>query len=343
MNPTDVRKCLDQLSAAKSALFDGKVIRSERLTGELGEYLAMLQLGGHLATATSNKGWDLLAEIGGNKDQRVQVKAHAKGSRNTARWSQFTSIDAFDYLFIVVLSPNYCVRELYLVDRVALTNLAKLDTKRRIWTVSWDILRKANKTLKPVKTVVGCFGLPVPMTGRPPSVPPNVLDAQPDPCDDGLPPWELLTGPTADRLLFAPTVWRSWNVTPTNQAGVLKTHRYLVFEYRGPRMTAGNKITLRGLVPVAFPAAVHANLATAIINSQWALPGGQGHAIDTKGYAVWRADGALPPHHQALPYPNGGFATDQAVFDWLVKWDNLIGPFPPHLSRLWNFISAVRP
>ncbi len=341
MNPADVRKFLDELSNAKSALFEAKVIRSERLTGELGEYLALLQLGGELATATSNKGWDLLAKIGGNENQRVQVKAHAKGSSNTARWSQFTSIDAFEYLFIVVLSPDYRVRELYLVDSEALEDLAKLDEKRMVWTVSWDILKKAEKTLKPVQRVVECFGLPEFKTARPPGLQTNVLDAQPDPCDDGLPPWELLTGPSVDELFFAPTAWRSWNVTP--DIGVYNTNRYLVFEYRSPKTKhAKNKITLRGVVDGAFPAAVHANLKTAVDHSDWEQPGKQGRRIDTVGYAQWKADGSLSTHHQAPHYPDGGFATDQAVFDWLVKWDNLLGPFQHHQSRLWNFISEVR-
>jgi hypothetical protein len=338
MNPANVRKCLDQLSAAKSALFNGNVIRSERLTGELGEYLALLQLGGHLATATSNKGWDLITTISGKKDQKVQVKAHAKGRSNTARWSEFTTISAFDYLFIVVFSPNYYVRELYLVDSASLSKLAKFNKTTSRWIVYWDHLKSASKTILPNAGVVGCFGSSV-------SMPKNILDTQPDPSEDGLPPWELLTGPTAGQLFFAPTAWRSWNVTPS--VGVFKTYRYLVFEYRSPKMgtaSAINKITLRGLNGKAkLPGSLNANLVAAVIKYGWKRPAKRRPSVNTKGYTAWYANNTLPNHKQAPQYPTKGFDTEQSVFDWLLDWDHLIGTFPPSPSRLWAFIMEVKP
>ncbi len=346
MNPQEIRKYLDQLSTAKRALFEGKVIRSERLTGELGEYLAVLQLGGRLAAGTSNKGWDLLAEIDGKPDQRVQVKAHAKGKGNAARWTQFTSIEAFDYLFIVVLSPDYHVRELYLVSSPELQRrqLAKFNKETKKWIVYWDDLKKSVKTVTPKKEVEDCFGLVAGSVSQTLGGPPTALDDQPDPADDGLPPWELLSSPSAQPLYFAPTAWRPWNVVPAGKAAVPMMHgRFLVFEYRGPAMQKVPKITLRGNVPGILPGHLRANLPNAVTSFKWEIPGAQGMVKTTKGYAVWRADTGLAQHHRAPSYPRGGFPNDQAVFDWLVAWDNLIGQFAGQPSRLWSFISQVAP
>ena len=346
MKPKEIRKCLDQLSAAKRELFEGKVIRSERLTGELGEYLAVLQLSGRLAAGTSNKGWDLLAEIDGKPNQRVQVKAHAKGERNLARWTQFTSIEAFDYLFIVVLSPAYHVRELYLVSSPDLQRgrLAKFDKKTKKWMVDWDVLKKDSKTVIPERGVKDCFGLAAGNVDQTLRRPPTALDDQPDPADDGLPPWELLSSPSAKSLYFAPTAWRPWNVVPAGIAAVpMMRGRFLVFEYRGPAMGGVPKITLRGRLPEILRGGLSANLSAAVNDFGWEIPGDQGWVAHTQGCAVWRADGGLPRYHRAPTYPPGGFLNDQAVFDWLVAWDRLIGPFAGQTSRLWSFISNVVP
>ena len=346
MHPQEIRQYLDQLSTAKRALFEGKVIRSERLTGELGEYLAVLQLNGQLAAGTSNKGWDLLAEIDGKPNQRVQVKAHAKGKGNGARWTQFTSIEAFDHLFIVVLSPDYHVRELYLVSSTELESggLAKFNKETKKWIVYWDDLKKRPKTVTPNQEVENCFGLVDGNVVQTLGGPPTALDDQPDPADGGLPPWELLSSPSAQTLYFAPTAWRPWNVVPAGAEAVpMMLGRFLVFEYRGPAMENVPKITLRGRLLGILPGLLGHSMPREVTSFAWKIPGAHGMVTTTKGYAVWRADTGLAQHHRAPSYPRGGFPNDQAVFEWLVAWDNLIGQFAGHPSRLWSFISQVAP
>lgn len=140
MKPDEIRYHLDQIFISKQALLHADVIRSERFTGELGEYIAELQLGGTRAPTTSNPGWDLEADIGRAMKQKVQVKCHAKGAANNARWTQFTGITLFDWLFIIVLTPDFRIKEMFLIDQKSLAEIAKED-KPNGWTVKWDDIK----------------------------------------------------------------------------------------------------------------------------------------------------------------------------------------------------------
>lgn len=57
---TEVREALNQLVAAKKRLRALGVIRSERFTGEVGEWFVEMLFDGTRAQRTSQKGWDLL-------------------------------------------------------------------------------------------------------------------------------------------------------------------------------------------------------------------------------------------------------------------------------------------
>jgi hypothetical protein len=156
--------------------------------------------------------------------------------------------------------------------------------------------------------------------------------------------WRLLTERNADTLYFVPVEWEKWNKTDN---GVFTYGRYLVFEYRGPNLpVANNKITLRGLLEVNMPSDIF-NKINELESSKysWAVPGRQGTRTDTLGYAVWRYNShlAIESHHKALVYPDGGFGSDQDVFDWLDRWDEKIGRLGSVESRLWDFIKSVSP
>lgn len=153
--------------------------------------------------------------------------------------------------------------------------------------------------------------------------------------------WKLLTNPGAQTLYFVPVEWETWNKTSEGQ-GVFTYHRYLVFEYRGPRLPAAkNKITLRGLPEGRLPSGVYDKLCSR--KYSWKRPGQHGGGEDTLGYAVWRYNShlAIEPHHKALAYPDGGIESEQDVFDWLDQWDKHIGPLGSVESRLWDFIQSV--
>ena len=315
-------------------MFQANIIRSERLTGEIGEYLAELQFpNSNRAGTTSNKGWDLILDNG----EKLQVKAHAKGATNNARWTEVRSLDAFDRLLIVVLTPGYRLRELFSVPTAAIRKVAKLDS-RGVALVSWDKL--GEHKVEPTKDVKKCF----PLAGRKDlKVGGGVPDSGEDTTGDGA--WELLTGVNCKQLYFAPRVWRSWNVV--SEGGVLATNRKLVFEYYtddAANTGATGKITLRGLIPGGLGEGLGFNLERAVEDAKWEIPIPRGEPRITIGYAVWRKVNQLP-YQRSLPYPKNGFPSEQAFFDWLAEWDAQMNPAQPNNGNtlLWNFIESVKP
>jgi hypothetical protein len=330
MEPHEIRNLLDQIALAKHKLFESKIIRSERLTGEIGEYLAELQYpAARRAGTTSNKGWDLILPCG----QKIQVKTHAKGAGNNARWTEVRHLEAFDILLIVVLTPNYLLRELYEVTRDKLKTLAKVNA-RNVATISWDKLEK----LTPTKEVKKCFS----SAGHKSRTPPEAEAPDPGEEANGDEAWELLTGVGCNDIYFAPRLWRTWNVT-ANTPGVFATRRKLVFEYITPnssKTSVRNKISLRGLLPAGLGATVHKNLKKAVTRADWKPPKA-GNAVQTQSCAKWTVEAKLA-HHRAPPYPQKGFPSEQAFYDWLAGWDKLIGREQNAANtRLWEFIESV--
>jgi hypothetical protein len=336
MNPKTVRSLLDQIAFAKKSLFDAKIIRSERLTGEIGEYLAELQFPmAKRAGTTSNKGWDLILPDG----NKIQVKTHAKGAANKARWTEVRHIEAFDILLIVVLSTNYSLREIYQVPRDELEKLAKKN-HREVAIINWDKLRKFRvPVLNP--NVELCFS----------GSASTLADAEePDPGEEtnASEAWELLTGVECHEIYFAPRIWRTWNMT-ADATGVFGFREKLVFEYISPSSKKAaavrNKITLRGLLPQSLGGALAKQLTSAVINAGWRLPERTGRYKRTKGYAKWKVGYNELPHNFAPKYPKGGFPSEQAFYNWLGVWDRSIGlsPTNPANTRLWEFIESVKP
>lgn len=131
----EVRKYLDSLVTAKRMLRELDVTRSERLVGELGEWLAKSIFGGQRAPSSSQKGFDII-----NNDRRVQVKTHAKGDDNSARWTEFKyQRDEFDELVIIVMTKEYRLKEVYLIPEEKV--FARIDESKKQRVVDWNKYR----------------------------------------------------------------------------------------------------------------------------------------------------------------------------------------------------------
>ena len=112
------------------------VVRSERLVGEIGEWFVAELYEGDRATSTSQKGWDVV--VGQTK---IQVKTHAKGDDNTARWTELKKdLDGFDELVIVVFTKDFILKEFYRAPIADARNALKPSGKS--FVVKWDALKR---------------------------------------------------------------------------------------------------------------------------------------------------------------------------------------------------------
>lgn len=139
MNPDaeqfQIRAAIDNLVCAKERLSALRVIRSERLVGEIGEWLFTAIYGGTRATSSSQKGWDVKLD-----EKRVQVKTHAKGDKNNARWTELNyDNNAFDEIAILVFTRTFHLKEFYRAPSVTVMQRAENSGKQKI--VKWDKLK----------------------------------------------------------------------------------------------------------------------------------------------------------------------------------------------------------
>ena len=127
-----VRKYVDAHVEAKRMLRELDVIRSERLVGELGEWFAEAVFGGQRAKSTSEKGFDIL-----NQGRKVQVKNHAKGDGNNARWTEFKyQRGEFDDFIIIVMSKELLLKEVYKIPENIVFERINESKKQRV--LDWN-------------------------------------------------------------------------------------------------------------------------------------------------------------------------------------------------------------
>jgi hypothetical protein len=134
------RELLNDFYAIKVALRELGVIRSERFTGELGEWLVETAYKGQRAKGTTQKGWDVEL-CGENGRSLLQVKTHAKGEKNNARWTKIKPecLELFDRLVIVVLSDKYDLKEWYDVSKEDVRKT--LVQSGKSWVIYWDDIK----------------------------------------------------------------------------------------------------------------------------------------------------------------------------------------------------------
>jgi hypothetical protein len=131
MNPA--RNELDKIAEAKKALERIGVLRSERLTAEIGEHIANELFGYERARTSSNKGWDLLSGRG----EKIQVKAHAKGPSNRCSTTFIRDFELFDVLVIVVMTSDYRIKVIYRMPKAEAEKRATIKPKDRRYELAW--------------------------------------------------------------------------------------------------------------------------------------------------------------------------------------------------------------
>ena len=140
MNP--IREALQKLNSAKEKLKSLGVVRSERLTSELGEYFVSQLFNYTRAESTSNKGWDMKSLDG----KKVQVKAHAKGWDNHYGYTHIPDFDLFDELVIVVMTPDYRIKYVFQMSSQEAQKKSKMNVKARRFELPWKSLEKHRVT-----------------------------------------------------------------------------------------------------------------------------------------------------------------------------------------------------
>jgi|CXWL01.1.fsa_nt_gi hypothetical protein len=289
----EIKNALSSIANAKKTLRDHKVIRSERLTGEIGEYLASIQLDGVVehAESTTNKGWDLLWYQGDSKKEgRVQVKCHAKGPKNIGKYTIVRHVDDFEWLMIVVLSHDYHLTKLYLIPKDEVVNIGDYKQERKEYVVVWDkfsdFLVNEHDLNSQVKKIFQKHGT-------------NELELDDEYTETK---WEIFTAPNSKTVYFAPISWLPWNITD-NKNTRLK-NRHLVFELYKRRNDW--KISLLGAI------------------GQNNIPGTKPNTVGegkTVCYRLWGGDkNALPEILINQDDDRPDFPTDSVLEDWLNRW-----------------------
>lgn len=128
----EARAAINKIVEGKKSLRELDVIRSERLVGEIGEWLAESIFGGERAKSSSQKGYDLIID-----SKKYQIKTHAKGDKNNARWTQFKyNKGEFDFFIIIVMSKEFYLKEVYRIDEEIL--FSRIDETKKQRVVDWD-------------------------------------------------------------------------------------------------------------------------------------------------------------------------------------------------------------
>ncbi len=131
-----IRAAIDNLVCAKERLSALGVVRSERLVSEIGEWFFTALYGGDRAGTSVQKGWDIMLN-----DKKIQVKTHAKGDKNTARWTDLNYYDenSFDELVIIVFTKTFQLKEFYRAPSKAVMGKAEKRSGKR--QIKWDKLQ----------------------------------------------------------------------------------------------------------------------------------------------------------------------------------------------------------
>ncbi len=131
-----VRNSLNQMIGAKQFLRQLDVLRSERTTGEIGEWFVAELYGGTRAATTTQPDWDVKTTTA-----KLQVKAHAKGEGNNARWTNVkATLQNFDELIIIAFTSDLFLEEFYKIPIQDAQNAVKQSGKSHI--IKWDDVRK---------------------------------------------------------------------------------------------------------------------------------------------------------------------------------------------------------
>jgi hypothetical protein len=131
------------LAQAIRALRTAGVIRSWRLTGDLGEWYVEQLYEAERATRRDQKGWDLRLPA---TEERLQVKTQTYDPEN--KWNYLQSdLEHFDRLVVVILTDTLTLRDLYDIPASKLRSVMRLGTDKKL-SYSWNDLEPWRVDLK---------------------------------------------------------------------------------------------------------------------------------------------------------------------------------------------------
>ncbi len=115
---------------SKKQLRELGIANTERqIVSEIGEWLVLQLFGGERAANRTQPDWDIMSD-----NKRIQVKSHAKGKNNNARYTKIKYLEDadIDELIIVVFSQDLIIKEFYKI----------------LWSEAQEFIRRNN--VKPV-------------------------------------------------------------------------------------------------------------------------------------------------------------------------------------------------
>jgi len=121
-------EAVKNLASAIETLRTVGVIRSWRLTGDLGEWYVEQLYEAERATRRDQKGWDLRLPKTG---ERLQVKTQTYDPQN--KWNYLESdLEHFDRLVIVILTDSLTLRDLYDIPISKLRTILRQGTDKKL-------------------------------------------------------------------------------------------------------------------------------------------------------------------------------------------------------------------
>jgi len=131
------------LASAIETLRTAGVIRSWRLTGDLGEWYVEQLYEAERATRRDQEGWDLRLPTTG---ERLQVKTQTYDPQN--KWNYLESdLEHFDRLVVVILTGFLTLRDLYSIPVSKLRPILRLGKDKKL-SYSWNDLEPWRVDLK---------------------------------------------------------------------------------------------------------------------------------------------------------------------------------------------------
>jgi len=136
-------EAVKRLASAIETLRTAGVIRSWRLTGDLGEWYVEQLYEAERATRRDQKGWDLRLPTTG---ERLQVKTQTHDPQ--AKWNYLESDpEQFNRLIVVVLSDTLTLRDLYDIPVEKLRTILRRGTDKKL-SYTWNDLEPWRVELK---------------------------------------------------------------------------------------------------------------------------------------------------------------------------------------------------
>lgn len=124
---TEIKK----LAESMKRLRELGVIRSQKIVGDIGEWIAAVLFDGVIADSKNQQGWDIKCEVG-----NIQVRAHAKAEGNNTRNTRITGLsEDCAMLAILVLTHDFRISQVFVVPSEEAKRLA---TKGKL---SWSKLQ----------------------------------------------------------------------------------------------------------------------------------------------------------------------------------------------------------